>query len=96
MSFWGPKNVREEMSISGQIALSIYCILHDELLGLLLHDSTLTVLYNIYKRKYINLISFGTQRKLTVSGTVQLSLATWWCPSDSSIYLCHEPQFHAR
>ena len=50
MSFWGPKRVTEELWISGLIPFSIYCIMHGELLGLLLCDSTLTVLYKIYKR----------------------------------------------
>jgi len=39
--FWGPKRVKEVLWISGLIAFSIYCVLYDELLGFLMHDSTL-------------------------------------------------------
>jgi hypothetical protein len=96
MSFWGPKGVTEFLWISELSAFSIYCLMDGEVLGLLFHDITLTVLYNVYKRNYINLISFGTQTKVTVLGTVQLSLAAWLCPSDSSVCLRDKPQFHAR
>jgi len=69
--------------------------MRDELLGLF-HDSTMTSLYKIYKRNYINLMSFVTQKKVTLSDTAQLSLATWWCPSDRSVCPRHKPQSHAR
>ena len=46
--------------------------MHCELLGLIFHDSNLTLLCKIYKRNYINFIPFGRQRKVKVSGKVQL------------------------
>ena len=50
MSYWGQKRVSEELWILGLIAFSIYYIMHGELLSLLFHESTLTVLYKFYKR----------------------------------------------
>ena len=67
----GQKRVKGKLRASELTAVSIYCIMHDGSLGLLLHDSTLRVLCEIYNRNCIHFIPFGTQRNVKVSSKAQ-------------------------